>query len=45
MVDASPEDLIKLLLKKIGKDGTLLMPAYGEKDDFFDIKNFLLLVG
>lgn len=39
MVDASPEDLIKLLLKKIGKDGTLLMPAYGEKDDFFDIKN------
>ena len=38
MLDASPEDIIKLLLDRIGKEeGTLLMPAYGEDSNSFDL--------
>ncbi|HBC3535261.1 TPA: AAC(3) family N-acetyltransferase [Vibrio vulnificus] len=38
--ESSPEELILLLLRIIGDDGTLLMPCNGShKDNFFDVKN------
>lgn len=38
MLDMQPEDVIRLLLDKIGEEkGTLLMPAYGEDNSLFDL--------
>ena len=38
MLDASPIDVIEILLDLLGEEGTLLMPAYGADDKFFDMK-------
>lgn len=36
---ASPNDVIEMLLEKVGEKGTLLMPAYGSNIEKFDVKN------
>ncbi len=33
----NPQDFIDLLFDLVGKEGTILMPAYGYKDEIFDI--------
>lgn len=38
MIDASPEDVVYLLIKKIGATGTLLMPCYGSDNHNFDVR-------
>lgn len=36
---ATPLDVINILIEKIGKDGTLLMPCYSASSDHFDVNN------
>ena len=46
MLDMCPEDVIRLLLDKIGKEeGTLLMPAYGEDNSSFDLNKTKSVAG
>lgn len=39
MIDATPEGVLDLLIKKVGCMGNIIMPCYGEDDSFFDVKN------
>lgn len=39
MLNASPDDVIDVLLKQIGINGTLLMPCYGSDSSYFDVQN------
>lgn len=46
MLETSPKDVIELLLDKIDKkEGTLLMPAYGKDDNFFDLNKTKSVAG
>lgn len=41
----TPQDFIDLLFDLVGKEGTILMPAYGYKDDIFDISKTISHAG
>lgn len=45
MLDVSPEIVIEILLTKIGKSGTLIMPCFGDDSEIFDVKNTKSVAG
>lgn len=36
-VDAQPEDIIEIIMKIVGPNGTLVMPCYGKDENLFDL--------
>lgn len=45
MIEATPDDVLNLLISKIGSQGTIVMPCYGDDSTYFDVENTKSVAG